>query len=313
MLAPGILWARVQQRTAHAIYRGALQPITTECEFVEEGGIRFLVRIVANLARKDQAKEKQDRQSATSEEGGNPFLPYDEDLFVAEISDTHVCLLNKFNVINHHLLIVTRAFEDQEALLSLRDFEALWACLAEFEGLAFYNAGKCAGASQRHKHLQTVPLPLAPLGPKVPIEPLLRSPQFQGSIGTAPGLPFMHALARVDPAWIRSPLETAKTTFESYHTLLEAMGLHEGGAQSGTRQRGAYNLLITREWMLLVPRSQESFESISVNALGFAGALLARNEREMRIVKQRGPMTILKRVAVHCTSRLPRNRSWPGK
>ncbi len=34
-------------------------------------------------------------------------------------------------------MIVTRRFEDQEELLTLRDLEAMWACMAEFEGLAF--------------------------------------------------------------------------------------------------------------------------------------------------------------------------------
>ncbi|NIO40609.1 MAG: phosphorylase, partial [Burkholderiales bacterium] len=38
----------------------------------------------------------------------NPFLPYGKDLFVSDISETHLALLNKFNVIDYHLLIVTR-------------------------------------------------------------------------------------------------------------------------------------------------------------------------------------------------------------
>ena len=43
---------------------------------------------------------------------------YEVDLFVADISPTHVCILNKFNVVDYHLLIITRAFESQENLLS---------------------------------------------------------------------------------------------------------------------------------------------------------------------------------------------------
>ena len=83
-------------------------------------------------------------------------------MFVADISPTHVCLLNKFNVIDHHLLVVTRAFEEQDAAINAADFAALWVCMAEVDGLAFYNGGKLAGASQRHKHLQIAPLPWGP-------------------------------------------------------------------------------------------------------------------------------------------------------
>ncbi len=50
--------------------------------------------------------------------------------------------------------------------------------------------------------------------------------------------------------------------------------------------------------MLIVPRSQEEFQGISVNSLGFAGALLVRNQAQMQILKDQGPMNILKSVAV---------------
>ncbi len=282
LLQPGTLWTSVKERTEYALQCGALLSIPTEFEFVEQDGVRFMVRILSNLNRKKAAKEK---QSATSGQEFNPFLPYEEDLFVADISDTHVCILNKFNVVDYHLLIITRAFEEQESLLTLEDFAAMWACLADFDGLAFYNSGKTAGASQRHKHLQLVPLPLAPSGPQIPIEPLLTA-KFQDSNVTLTGLPFIHAFASLDPHWVRSPFTAAQATLEVYHTLLHSVG------------SGAYNLLATREWMLIVPRSQEHFQSISVNSLGFAGALLVKNTAEMEILKAQGPMSILKNVAV---------------
>ncbi|MEH2269228.1 MAG: phosphorylase [Nostoc sp.] len=291
LLKPGTLWTSVKQQTEHALQCGALLSIPTEFEFVEQDNVRFLVRILSNLNRKKAAEEKQKKQSATSGQKFNPFLPYEEDLFVADISDTHVCILNKFNVVDYHQLIITRSFEEQESLLTLEDFTAMWACLADFDGLAFYNSGKTAGASQRHKHLQLVPLPLAPSGSKIPIEPLLRAAKFQDSSVTSVKLPFIHAFAPLDPDWVQSPFVGAQATLEVYRTLRHAVGLD-------ARQSGAYNLLATREWMLIVPRSQEHFQSISVNSLGFAGALLVRNAAEMEILKAQGPMTILKNVAV---------------
>ena len=290
LLKPGTLWTSVKEQTEHALQCGALLSIPTEFEFIEQDNVRFLVRILSNLNRKKAAKEKQEKQSATSGQEFNPFLPYEKDLFVADISDTHVCILNKFNVVDYHLLIITRAFEEQESLLTLEDFAAMWACLADFDGLAFYNSGKIAGASQRHKHLQLVPLPLAPSGPQIPIEPLLTAAQFQNS-NTIPKLPFVHAFAPLNSNWVQSPFAGGQATLEVYRTLLHAVGLD-------ARQSGAYNLLATREWMLIVPRSQEHFQSISVNSLGFAGALLVRNPAEMEILKAQGPMTILKNVTV---------------
>ncbi len=94
---------------------------------------------------------------------------------------------------------------------------------------------------------------------------------------------------------MQSPLTAAEILLERYHTLLCAVGLN---VVDGNKQSGAYNLLATREWMLIVPRSQEHFQSISINSLGFAGALLVRNEQEMQLLKSQGPMNILKNVAV---------------
>ncbi len=291
LLKPGTLWQKVVDRTSHALQCGALLTIPTDYEFVEQNGVKFLVRILSNLDRKYQAKKKQDRETATGKDF-NPFLPYEEGLFVADISDTHVCILNKFNVVDYHLLIVTRAFEEQESLLTLQDFVAMWAVLNEFEGLAFYNAGKNAGASQRHKHLQVAPLPLAPKGAQIPIEPLLASAKFQNSVGTIPDLPFKNAIARLNPQ-LASPLKAAQVTLECYYNLLRVLGLlGENG------QVGAYNLLATPEWMLIVPRSQESFEAIAVNSLGFAGTLLVRNAQQMQLIKDLRPLNILTNVAI---------------
>jgi ATP adenylyltransferase len=50
--------------------------------------------------------------------------------------------------------------------------------------------------------------------------------------------------------------------------------------------------------MLLVPRTQEHFGTISVNALGFAGSLFARDTAEMDALRAAGPMGALRAVAV---------------
>lgn len=296
-LQPGTLWEVVVHRTRHALACGALRPIETDTEFVEQGGVRFMVRVVASLARKDAVRRRAE-QTQQFGRAADPFLPYEQDLFVAEVSDTHLCLLNKFNVIDHHLLIVTRRFEDQELLLTPADFEALWACMAEFEALGFYNGGMIAGASQRHKHLQMVPLPLTEEGPCIPVEPLLAAAELRESVGTVPGLPFVHACARLDSHLVTDPVAAARVSHKHYRIMLEAVGLGAVQTPEGLRQSAPYNLLVTRTWMLLVPRTREFFNGISVNALGYAGSLFVRDREQLEIVRAQGPMTVLREVSV---------------
>ncbi|MBN3815791.1 phosphorylase [Paraburkholderia sp. Se-20369] len=264
-------------------------PIETVQSSIEDGGVRFLVRQVSSLARKDKAR-------AARSAGSNPFLPYDPDLFVADVSDTHVALLNKFNVIEHHLLIVTRRFEPQASLLTVADFAALLACMAEFGSLGFYNGGAAAGASQPHKHLQIVPLPFAEDGPALPIGPLVESARIAGAIGTIPGLAFAHAFAPLD-VFAAPAYETASAACERYRALLDAVGVRALDVDGELHQSAPYNLLIMSTGLLMVPRSTECVEGISINALGFAGSLFVRDDAQMRIVDRVGPMNLLRRAA----------------
>lgn len=307
LLKPGQLWGRIQEQTAHALECGSLQSIPTHYEFIEHHGIRFLVRVLANLVRKDRAKQKQDKAAKTTGQVFNPFLPYEEDLYVGDLSDTHLCLLNKYNVVDHHLLIVTRAFEHQDNWLNIQDFGALWTCMAEIDGLAFYNGGKIAGASQRHKHLQLVPVPLSPDGSGIPIETAIRETILAepptdsptGTIKTIPNFSFVHAVTPLDPDWSHASSldDVASRLFMCYRNLLDAIGL-KVDETNPHQQSGAYNLLATRDWMLIVPRSQESFESISVNSLGFAGSLFVRDDAQKERLKAYGPMTVLHEVGI---------------
>ena len=289
------LWNKVVEQTEYARQCGALQSIETDYQFIEQNGISFLVRTLSNLARKEQAQKQRKQIEKQTNQEFDPFLPYEKDLFVADISPTHLCLLNKFNVVNHHLLIVTRDFEYQENWLNLADFQALWVCMQEIDGLAFYNGGKIAGASQRHKHLQLIPLPFIPEECHLPIKPAIATAVFKDSLGTIPQFPFRHAIALLNLTQSYSPTEAAEKILACYHSLLQAVGLNVDS--SSQIQSGAYNLLATKEWMLIVPRSQESFSSISINSLGFAGSLFVRDREQIKLLESITPMTILSKVA----------------
>lgn len=293
------LWRRATQRASSALASGALEPIETTAEIIEDGGIQFVVRVVESLAKKDEVRRALD-QASREREGSkgkrpNPFLPYDEELFVCDVSETHLCLLNKFNVIDNHLLIVTRDFEDQEELLSLADFEALLACMDRRGGseLGFYNGGEAGGASQRHKHLQLIPLPLDDRIAGLPIEPVItKATRREDKDRTVAGLPFAHALVRFDED--TSP----QALLNNYRRMMESMSLAGDDASArGARHLAPYNLLVTRSWMLLVPRSAEFYGGISVNAIGFAGGLLVRNKAQLGLIREVGPMTVLRQVA----------------
>jgi ATP adenylyltransferase len=249
----------VRRTTARALAAGALQRIETDARTIEDGGVEFVVR---------RALNRKPRDSAAKKDRGDPFASPEPDLFVADLSPTHFALLNKYNVLDHALLVVTREAIDQDAPLDLADFEALAACTAGAPVLGFYNGGAAAGASQRHKHLQVVRLPLSPKG-DLPIEKRVEH------------LPFRSAFARL------APNPSARELHDRYVAL----------AREARCANGPYNLLVAREWMLVVPRSRASFGGIAVNSLAFAGALFVRDDAELETLRRIGPMAVLQGVS----------------
>ena len=285
LVRPEELWERTVATTRQALASGALQPIATDFRHVEQHGVSFQVRVLGRVHLKE-------KREAPRPGPFNPFEHPDPELTVGVLSPTHVCLLNKFNVVEHHLLIVTRAFEEQESLLTAADFEALALGLEGVDGLAFYNSGEQAGASLRHKHLQLI----APLGPerlRAPMETLLVPRLVRGQVTAVPTLGFLHAAVGLELRGLSSAQAGARL-LEAYRALLSALGLE----RHVPPHMLPYNLLATRDWMLLVPRACAASFGINVNAMGFSGSLLVKTPEQLQHVQAQGPLSVLQQVTM---------------
>jgi len=272
---------------AQALAAGALQPIATELATIDASGVAFQIRVVDSLRRKRVGSATAGPRLA------NPFLPYEAALFVADVPPAHVALLNKFPVIDEHLLIVTRAFVDQEAPLDPADHDAAAACLHGLDGLVFYNAGAIAGASQPHRHLQWVPA-LGPGAARAPLEAAIEAALDGDRPVQLPALPFAHAAIRLDRG-------TLATTDGGAHLAAQHARLRATLGPAGASP--TYNLIATRDWLLHVPRVASGTGGVEVNALGFAGSLLVRDRDQLERARQLGPLTILAAVAPPLTAR----------
>jgi ATP adenylyltransferase len=286
------LWRSARRVAERACKHGAMAPIKTRRQTLSDGGLPFVVRIVESL--RDKA-----RLAAPAGAAGanlNPFLPYEPELFVGDVGPDHVALLNKYNVVREHLLIVTRTFQSQEALLTRADFAALALCMtaAESEPLGFYNSGRVAGASQAHRHLQLVPLFDVDSTSHAPLDPLIRASVAQQQLGTADLLPFSHSVARIDEQAVG---DMPQHLHELYVELLRRQQLLAADSVTAESPAGPYNLLLTRRWMLLVPRVRESFRGISLNALAFGGALLVKDDQQLDVLRGAGPLAALQAAA----------------
>ncbi len=235
---------KADEISRQAMMENRMKPIEVTTRHVSQADGNYLLRIAHALGQKERVGQRQ--------KPVNPFLPYEEALYVADLGPDHVCLLNKYPVIANHLLLITRHFEPQESLLTLSDIRAMTELLQQADGLMFYNSGALAGASQSHKHMQWVPRTLGEPTARLPLEP-----------GESP-LPFAHC-------WYALPQLEAQTVYDSYRQALATLQWHQGLA---------YNLLLTRQWLLLVPRHQASWQQISINSLAFVGSFFVKDQAQ---------------------------------
>jgi ATP adenylyltransferase len=263
-------WERVHARAESALAAGVMHSFECELEVVSDGGVDFVLRRATHFPKGETAAG---RGPEAAKLPSNPFLSPEPALVVEALGDTHVALLNKFSVLREHLLVVTRTFVDQRTPLDLADFEALARVMDGAEVLAFYNGGREAGASQGHKHLQVVTLPLSPRR-AVPMASLLEP--------GGPRPPFPHAFLPLAPGELARPV----AMLAKYQAAMQE-------ARVGER---AYNMVLVREGLLVVPRVRDKFADVSINALAFAGSLFVRDAAHRDRLVEAGLMNALQGV-----------------
>ncbi|KAI8462453.1 MAG: ATP adenylyltransferase-domain-containing protein [Monoraphidium minutum] len=306
-LDPQQLWQRVDEVYERAQQTGAALKTDTRTELLRDPsppGLEFVLRVTTALKAKPKGPQQQPApqqqpgqpprpQPAAPKAWVNPFLPYEEALWVGHLSPTHTLLLNKFNVVAKHVLVVTRQFESQADPLNANDLGATMKVLLAMPqgGVAFYNCGEHSGRSQPHKHLQVVPLPFDERQPP--------APPLQAAVGAAA------AAAGAAPL---EPLELRCLPFRAYAGLLPEgvtadqlaalSGRLLAACQAGLPPPVSYNMLLWRGAMAMVPRSRECAGPCAINSLGFAGTMLLRSAEDLAYTKDTGPLAMLASVGV---------------
>lgn len=320
---PAQIVARLPDAYNEAVIAGSVFYFPSTIEKHNEAGAEFEICLCPALLKKPvlptphfdgEDKPPSEKRPAHKD----PFAPpYEEPLVVGELVDEeiegdHVFLLNKFSVVAHHFMMVSREYESQASPLSPGDLVHAYKVLVAGRNagkhlFAFYNCGDKSGASQPHKHVQF--LPIGPEGP--PIERLAKAERIEDPRRPffISALPYAHHILRLPQALSsQTPAELADTMIHAYLNLLDLV-VTTARHQPPERQSTAaglpsYNVILTLEHLHLIPRYQESHtlretgERLNINSLGFAGLLLVKCDQELAAVKAEGVCSILRGVAM---------------
>ncbi|EKD14400.1 Ap4A phosphorylase II [Drepanopeziza brunnea f. sp. 'multigermtubi' MB_m1] len=247
---------------------------------------------------------------ARSKPTTNPFADEDPDFLLARLgpgpgpgpspshshSPSHSLILNKYCVVRPQYLLHTNDFVPQADPLTEADLGCAWDVLQRLESgrstgtgtgtgsrryLVIYNCGFEAGSSLGHKHLQILPAP--------PREEFDFFPDALGIDDGTGSPPSLSLPASPSP----SPSSTTTTTTAAAAAALLAATYAQLLRRARVAQAAGHNVLLVREWMLVIPRSRGRKGILSANAAAMAGMVWVTGPEEVRLWQEEGPMNLL--------------------
>lgn len=262
------LQAKISATYQKLLHDKVLQPLSPIVEALRVKNFDVVFSITSNLESKPN--------NVTQVNGDAFHDPIHKDTFVCQLTSTHSVLLNKYNLFPEHALLVTTKFMSQHMPLDADDFAAISACLADTTDKIcfFYNCGAAAGASQSHRHVHFFPYQ----NQDIPINEILQVNQCYMKRNTLYHLeiyPFRHCfllLTSID----------AKYLYRKYCLMMEYLN-----------RDISHSFVMTRHWMLMVPRSRRDYQGIPLNSLAFVGNFLIVSHQHMATISEHGVIDVL--------------------
>jgi ATP adenylyltransferase len=278
------------------------------CEALQKKPVVPLPAGEAAIAPSDQSDS--DKTSKSSDPFAPPYVP---NLHVGDLRDEssgaeYGVLLNKYSVVPHHFLLVTKEFMPQTSPLMPHDLVQTYLLLlaarkAHKNYFAFYNCGSNSGASQNHKHIQFIEV--EDNGP--PIERLAKAANLEvsGKPFSLSSVPYANHVYRL-PTLSNgaSPEQLEQVLFLPFLSLLDLVISTVRHAPDYPPGTPSYNVILTLEHMHLIPRRWETYTlresgaTLSINSFGFAGMLMVKSESERQALEQEKIGTVLRGVGV---------------
>ncbi|EHA55087.1 hypothetical protein MGG_01873 [Pyricularia oryzae 70-15] len=259
---------------------------TEVIEYVDQG-FKFLFMVATSLSQKPNTPEEKD----VTEQTFKPPLEPGSDINTAgfEICDVgtkHRLCANKFCYTRPQLLLLTRdGFKRQWDPLEAVDLDGIWTVLQDGQ-FAFYNCGVAAGFSRLHRHMQFVP---RPEGFTTFLDADEDDQGAQGGGGSA-NVPFLYFRRALDGS--------GRGLKEVYDGLRSEMAARSKFRSEGPGTDCPHNLIMTRQWMAVIPRRSSVLGPASTNSIGMMGLVPVSTRESVEEWKSLGPLHVLKEFGV---------------
>ncbi|QLL31172.1 hypothetical protein HG536_0B00330 [Torulaspora globosa] len=245
-------------------------------------GMNYVVSYAPSLASKPERGDQPDK---------NPFAEPEPELTVVEnVADgEYKLLLNKFPIVPEHTLLVTNTFKDQKSPLSPLDLMTAYNLLLKLDDedenkrhMMIYNSGPSSGSSQDHKHLQTLRLPqnFVTLQDRICAGKSHFLPDFKTEPLQDDKVSFAHFVLPLPESEEDVNEDLLAMCYVSLVQRAFTFFQDWAGEKPELANSRGYNVLMTKNWICVVPRSSTRAKSLQIgfNATGYAGLILVKTQ-----------------------------------
>lgn len=224
--------------------------------------------------------------SVASMSAADPFAA-PRDNVVKEMKD-YTCVLNKYALEEGHFLVVTNDFYPQKGLLRASDLAMMYEMLLQSDKrrYGFFNGGLLAGASQEHRHFQFLQIPEFENRSCWP-DQIYKDGSGTKELLQHPEIPAHHFLLPIT----EPQTDSLESSFQRLHKAAQT-------AIGTTDDEMPYNFLMTKEYMLILPRRNEEWDEHGVGVGGtcLVGSIMVTKPADLDIIKEVGIRRILEYV-----------------
>jgi ATP adenylyltransferase len=232
----------------------------------------------------DQGEVADDYEPEGIDPSDDPFAP-PRKAVICSVPPEFVCMLNKYSLEKGHFLVVTDEFVPQTGPVRPQDLVMLLDVVQRpsKRTYAFLNGGPDAGASQEHRHFQFMEVPElgAPVWPDAIFNanPKATEPQSH------PAVPIAHFLLPI--------LDASEEALVRSWQKLYAQAQKTAGRDD---EKMPFSFLLTREYMMILPRKQSNWEDISIGGTMMVGSIPVEDPKHLDAVKETGIIEIMRSI-----------------
>ncbi|KAH6679890.1 putative phosphorylase [Plectosphaerella plurivora] len=262
---------------------GIMRYMATSASAHIDDGFPYTIRVCNSWAHKPAVVGAS--TSNGTEEAPETFGPGSDinnshpDQTVGQLNDTHLVILNIFPAVRpQYLLLTLDSYRSQYEPLQYEDISASWTFLHSLEvpHVALYNCTPSGGCSRVHKHVQVLPYPVAS-------EQSVDEESFRLFPDNSNGnvrVPYTHFLHRFDNQSARKSRQTSREVFDIYTKLLNQAKQCLEFAAGDTSTPCPHNVILVKNWILVIPRRAENKSGFMTNGLGMMGNIVTSNAEQ---------------------------------